>query len=498
MNQIHHRRHRLVTTIIALAAMCGTALAQYDPPPDYYGTITGNPNTLRSELHLIISDDYGSSLTGPGNAFQPDGSGHRVRSYDALRQALPLVDQDPGNPDHVILAYNGASVQGAWSTGGTIWNREHRWPVSWGLGSSGPDYSDMHQLTACDPAINSSRGNRAFGTPDSIGGYGRAGDHWYPGDNDIPGDPDSGNDTGDVARVLFYMAVRYDGNEPNTLDLELRDGDPGQVGMIYYGDGLASALKWHFRDAPSTHERRRNHRIFSDTANPGYYQGNRNPFADRPEYVWTIFGDGQNDSRLYLGDNLSSHGASSLRVHFGNVPVGAPVPPPRGVLLHKAGQDPTYYQVTVSGHATCNVLGRYNAFERGAGSRDLAVGLAPGYSTTAGLKTGMIVIDNLDLSNEGAGTGSLDGDDVIQVSVYVADCPDPFADADGDGDVDPSDFGAFQVCMTGTGDPDGMLDWPGCGCFDRNGDGDIDEGDLGALISCFSGAGVPAAPLCAD
>ena len=65
-------------------------------------------------------------------------------------------------------------------------------------------------------------------------------------------------------------------------------------------------------------------------------------------------------------------------------------------------------------------------------------------------------------------------------------CPLPFADADRDGDVDQDDFGAFQLCYTGTvgGVP------TGCVCFDRNGDGTIDAVDLESFTDCWTSANV--------
>ncbi|MBI4578632.1 MAG: endonuclease [Planctomycetes bacterium] len=477
-----------VFCLIGLAGSARAQYAQYAPPEDYYGTVTGSVATLKSELHLIISSDYWNSRTGPGGTFVPNGYGHRVRTYDQARQALPIVDGDPDQPGNIILAYNGASVPGAWDSGAT-WNREHRWPDSIGLGSSGPDYSDMFQLTGCNPSINSSRGNNPFGTPSSSGTYGHVGSYWYPGDADRPGNPDVGNDTGDVARVGFYMAVRYDGGEPNTFDLELTNGLNGTNQL---GD-KAALLVWHYQDVPSAFEQRRNHLLFSSVDNPAYYQGNRNPFIDHPEYVWAIFGEAPNDSTLYVGASLPADGASSLLIDFGTLAVGAALPAPQGVTLNKAGTAPTYYAATVSGIATCDVAGRNNAFGHNAGSRVLAVGLPADTTATAGVKTGTITIDNLDLTNQGAGTGSLDGDDTIQVTVNVigVNCPVPFADSDRDGDVDQTDFADLQLCYSGE-EPYTA----GCACFDRDGSGTIDSADFDAFHACYGGPGLAVPPTC--
>ncbi|HSW44292.1 MAG TPA: hypothetical protein VLM89_01845 [Phycisphaerae bacterium] len=66
-------------------------------------------------------------------------------------------------------------------------------------------------------------------------------------------------------------------------------------------------------------------------------------------------------------------------------------------------------------------------------------------------------------------------------------CATPFADSDLDTDVDHADFGAFQVCYTGstTGVPSG------CGCFDRNSDNKVDGADYAQFNNCYTGGNVP-------
>lgn len=469
-----------------LVAAC-SAWAQYDAPADYFNSVTDNPVTLKNELHLIISSNYW--ISRPGGVFTPNGNGHYIRSYDDARYGLQVVDGDPDNTGNVILAYNGASVDGTWDSGAT-WNREHRWPSSIGLGSSGADYSDMHQLIACNPSINSSRGNDPYGTPTSSGTYSGAGSYWYPGDSDQPGRPDIGNDTGDAARAMFYMAVRYDGADSATVDLELKNGLASGDQM---GD-LAALMVWHYKDPPSTFEKRRNHLIFSQADNPYHYQGNRNPFVDRPEYVWSIFGDGANDSKIHLDASPPADGTSTLAINFGNVPIGY-TPAPQNVTLYKTGADPTYYQVATSGAVACDITGRDNAFEANAQTVTLSVSLPAGTTDTPGTKNGTIVIDNLEISHDATGTGSLDGDDTIQISVVVGTltCNDPFADFDDDDDVDQADFAELQLCYSG-GDPYGS----GCGCFDRDFSGTVNLVDFFDFQACVSGPNNPANTTCDD
>ncbi|MDZ4196165.1 MAG: endonuclease, partial [Candidatus Izemoplasmatales bacterium] len=84
---------------------------------------------------------------------------------------------------------------------------------------------------------------------------------------------------GDVARMLFYMAVRYEGG--SEVNLELVNGITTSSGNTL-GD-LAALLVWHNYDLVTSTERLRNHKIY-------ILQNNRNPFIDRPEWVQIIFG----------------------------------------------------------------------------------------------------------------------------------------------------------------------------------------------------------------
>ena len=90
-----------------------------------------------------------------------------------------------------------------------------------------------------------------------------------------------------IARQEFYGAVRYDGADSSTLNLELDSGfvanptgandPPPQLG------NLDRLVEWHFAAPPDSFERRRNQVIYDS------YQHNRDPFIDHPEYVWSVF-----------------------------------------------------------------------------------------------------------------------------------------------------------------------------------------------------------------
>ena len=85
--------------------------------------------------------------------------------------------------------------------------------------------------------------------------------------------------------------------------------------------------------------------------------------------------------------------------------------------------------------------------------------------------------------------------DDVELST-ASPCRKPRFDFDGDTDVDQVDFGVFQACYTGPGDPNQAYNLPECGCFDANADLDIDIEDFTAFTACFSGAAIPASVAC--
>lgn len=407
------------STIPLVFTACIPNGGQYDPPPDYYLTASGAGATLKTNLHNIISKDYWNGfLSSPT---------HNVRSYDDARTALQITDVDPNNPNNIILIYTGASVPKVWDSGHT-WSREHQWPDSMGINGTSPAYSDLQNLRPIDPGVNSARGNKSYG----IGGS-----YW---------DPDHGLACrGRVARSMFYMNTRYNGTAPNpSLNLILVNGDPPTSNQL--GD-LASMLAWHYAYPVDDVERRRNEVVFSNTLNSSYYQGNRNPYVDHPEYVWAIYGTSPNDSTLYLSSSVPPDGSSTANVDLGNVIIYGPALIPQAVTLHKAGATPTTYNVTLAGAASCNAAGPQQAFVAGPGSRSISVALSSPTSNP-GHKSGTVVITNTDLTSAAAGQGSADGNDVISVSGNVLAHSEASFNAASDQNSLTINFGAVA---TGTG-----------------------------------------------
>jgi hypothetical protein len=191
-----------------------------------------------------------------------------------------------------------------------------------------------------------------------------------------------------------------------------------QANSPYMGK-LSTLLKWHYQDGINEEERRRNDVIYDN------YQHNRNPFVDHPEYVWAIFGGGNNNSRLYVGATQPGNGASSTNVAL-RVIKDASGWGTTNVTLNKVGVHPTTFDVTTGGAATSANAGVGQTIEYDPQTRAIQVSLNGATGTVgAGIVTGTVTIDNTDITTGGTGLGSDDGNDTINVSGTVIDHAQP-------------------------------------------------------------------------
>ena len=245
------------------AAACSSPLTYYSG----IDAATLGSAGLKSALHDLIDE-------------------HTVVSYNDAWEALADLDAAPSDVGKVIGIYSthlhdAVDDQGI-STG---WNREHSWPKSFGIEFSGPDYSDLMALYAADWNVNSARSNLYFDNcptsdgctspahPEAEATTAKDSNRFQP-----PSDK-----RGDLARSMFYMAVRYDGVDQSTTDLELAEvADTATFTMGV----LSTLLAWHDADPVSSEEAARNQRICTE------YQHNRNPFIDHQEWASCIFEDG--------------------------------------------------------------------------------------------------------------------------------------------------------------------------------------------------------------
>jgi endonuclease I len=208
---------------------------------------------------------------------------HVAISYSEVSSAFFQTDVDPEDPERVIQFYTGRSTR-------SDFNKEHVWAKSHGgFGSDHYDgYSDLHNLRPTRPDVNSRRWHLDFAEGGEL--YSDTDCRFVPGYSFEPPD----RVKGDVARTLFYMAVRYEGGDgmpdlelveeiPSLLDSQGIPNNNQHKSTPRFGK-LSTLLDWHVLDPPDDQERRRNEVIFRE------FQRNRNPFVDHPEWVSEIWG----------------------------------------------------------------------------------------------------------------------------------------------------------------------------------------------------------------
>ena len=246
----------------------------------YYSNGTNNVDfnltgiDLKNALEIKISNTT-SNLPYTSGSFD---------TWDALKQ----TDVNPANSSEVLLIYgweNGSDgsvtndrERGINNTGGNVgdWNREHVFAKSLAspslvTNSPGPG-TDIHNLRPSDVQWNGARGNLKFASGSGTSGTVSGG--WYPGDEW----------KGDVARMIMYMYLRYDGNGTSVAETQCLPNLVGIGNPVSNDTNMIDLfIQWNVDDPVSDVEKQRN--SVSET-----WQGNRNPFIDNPALATVIWG----------------------------------------------------------------------------------------------------------------------------------------------------------------------------------------------------------------
>ncbi len=233
-------------------------------PTGYYDGTDGLTSTaLQSKLHQIIDN-------------------HNSVSYSYIWTAVKTTDRR--SDGKVWDMYSdcdftfGSDQCGNYSSECDCYNREHSWPKSW-FNDNSPMNTDIHHIVPTDGKVNGMRSNYPFGevgsaTYTSSNGS-KLGNCNYPGYTGTVFEPID-EYKGDFARIYFYMATRYYGEDGSWQSNAMVDGaklKPWALDMM---------LEWHHNDPVSTKEITRNDGIYD-------IQHNRNPFIDHPEFADLIW-----------------------------------------------------------------------------------------------------------------------------------------------------------------------------------------------------------------
>ena len=258
------------------------AVGSYDTDPlTYYEDITAASGVeLLGELHDLLATTHRTYTT-----------------YADCKNPVYVANTDSDYNGEVMEFYSQTSIDKAWGKGNQgTWNREHVWCKSlsndvWNESYGG---SDMHHIRPVESGLNSARNNSPYGevsssanalyyedsnnNPVALGGH-KENDVFEPLDNV----------KGDVARIIFYLYTHYNDYSNVGGTTNGRGGAFGDLDFCMIVDGteeeaINTLLSWNELDPVSTKEEERNEAV-------AYYQGNRNPFIDHPEYADYIWGD---------------------------------------------------------------------------------------------------------------------------------------------------------------------------------------------------------------
>jgi endonuclease I len=249
------------------------------PPQGYYNSAIGLSGIeLQMALHNIIKNHTVVSYTpGVWNAFYTTDDKPDSTVWDMYSD---IPDGTPnGNPPYVYQF--GIDQCGTANSEGDCYSREHSFPKSW-FNELAPMYTDLFQIIPTDQYVNNKRSNYPYGEVDiatwtSMNGS-KVGPCITPGYSGTVFEPRD-EYKGDLARIYFYMSVRYYTEDSTWI------GSPMVTGSQLNPWALAMMLDWDQQDSVSQKEIDRNNAVYA-------IQNNRNPFIDHSEYVNAIWGTG--------------------------------------------------------------------------------------------------------------------------------------------------------------------------------------------------------------
>ncbi len=286
--------------IILIPLLAFTLISFAQIPSNYYDSANGLTGyQLKTELKNIITSGHvthsydelynGYITTDSDNYYENDGT------------VLDIYSENPNGADPYNYTHNNNRC-GNYSGEGVCYNREHLMPQSW-FNSARPMVSDIHHVVPTDGKVNGMRGHYpladvATANWTSLNGSKR-GTCAAPGYSGTVFEPID-EFKGDIARIYFYMATRYE-NEIGSWENANSDGsDPvldGSNNHVFENWYLDVLLQWHNQDPVSQRELDRNQAAYN-------YQGNANPFIDHPEYVNLIWNPNPDTQAPSIPNNL--------------------------------------------------------------------------------------------------------------------------------------------------------------------------------------------------
>lgn len=247
------------------------------PPAGYYSSAQGLTGTqLKTALYNIIS------------------SSHVPQTYSQIWGYFQNADvKQNGNVWEIYSACDFSFSQQDSGSGGNVecefFNREHVFPRAWFGGNIEPMRSDVNHIFPTDKKVNGERGTVPFAVVASANYTSSNGTkRGTSGTSGVTGIVFEPVDEykGDIARALFYMATRYEDQIATWQNLNT-DGAKvlnGTAGVVFKQWAIDLLYQWHIQDPVSVKEQNRNNQTY-------FYQNNRNPYIDNPQWVQTVWGN---------------------------------------------------------------------------------------------------------------------------------------------------------------------------------------------------------------
>ena len=286
---------------LLLLLISATTFAQI--PTGYYDTATGTGYTLKTQLYNIINNhndqgynamdgfisNYDLDLYYDQSIINPPSGSYTI--LDIYSEIPNDGDNTPNDP------YNFSPTSdecGNYTNEGDCYNKEHVIPQSV-FSEAPPMKSDAHILMPTDGRVNGFRGSYPFGRVDDNNLASQSGiTNPTSNGSKLGGNLNSGYSSGytgtvfepidefkgDIARIYFYFATRYENQIDNWGAYDMFDGSSDKVLDDTF---LSILMTWHEMDPVSQKEQDRNNNIYYN------HQGNRNPFVDHQDWVALIW-----------------------------------------------------------------------------------------------------------------------------------------------------------------------------------------------------------------
>lgn len=288
------------TFFLLLFLMTNLCLAQ--PPSGYYSSATGTGYTLKTQLKNIISN--GHTDQGYGALYDAYETSDTDSFYENDNSVLDMYSENPSGDDPYNFQHKVRNCGGSPNNNeNSCYNREHIFPQGF-FNSQNPMRTDIHHVVPSDYYVNQKRSSFPFGEVTSASwtsnNGSKIGVNIFGSFNGTVFEPID-EFKGDIARMLFYFATRYEDNvtdsswdDPNASSNNPLNGTNNQVYDEWY---IQLLYKWHLEDPVSQREIVRNNEAYN-------FQGNRNPFIDHPEYIAEIWSTVLSSKNYSVSENI--------------------------------------------------------------------------------------------------------------------------------------------------------------------------------------------------